>query len=324
MKFKTLLTLLIFNGLGCLFAQENVGQTPASPDFLVPYRVKNLWGFSDQQGNIKIKPVYSAVGKISYYWTDGKEFKSLMEVVKENHRFVINHLNETVVPPEKEFDSFSFDSYSYETIIATKKGKKALYYDGKELLSCAYDDIERIQNLSFKMRTGNLVGLVNSTGKVIIPQKFYFVYAQKIEDENVTWGASNDLKGKKESFTEINLRDTVPNTHDLGSVSLNSTLSLITSGGYLNLDSTIKALSAFYQDAKPDGNYSFLIHISKNGKKGLYNAITKKLNVKSTLTLQIKRNLTNIIDRWLIKSPKSTYMVPEFPLPRTVYRCLVG
>ncbi|WP_316738487.1 WG repeat-containing protein [Pedobacter aquatilis] len=286
MKSRTLLTLFIFINLAtAIYGQSKIKHTPASANFLVPYRIKDLWGFSDQYGNIVIKPMYSTVGKICFYWTDGKAFKSLMEVAKGNRKFVINHLNETIVPIEKEFDAFSFDSYSYETVIACKKGKKALYYDSKELLPALYDNIERMRNLSFKISKGNLNGLVNSKAELVVPQRFYFVFLEKTGDREVTWGASRGAKEGKETFSDKKVLDTLPTIHDMGSISLNSTLSLEGAGNMLNIDSAKNALSISYQDVKTDDYYPFLIHISKNGKKGLYNAITKKIIIPAEYEL---------------------------------------
>lgn len=274
-----LIFLLFFHISSTLYPQDKRNNTDPVPYILVPYRIKNLWGFSDQAGNIKIKAIYDSVKEIKYYWTDGDTFKNLMVVTKGKEKMVINHLNQVVVPGNKGFEGFKLDSYNYKTVIVERNNKEGLYYDGKELLPCAYDHIERMRNLSFQMRTGSLNGLINSSGKVIVPQKFIFLNINFRDKQagKVTWQASNDLKGKSEIFEDQEVTDNTPNNHPMGSTTLRSTFSLRKPGEVLMLDSMIKTLKPGYQNIKPDNEYIHLIYIEKNKKKGLYNANLKKI-----------------------------------------------
>jgi hypothetical protein len=77
------------------------------PYLLVPYRVKNIWGFSDVKGNIKIAPQYNDFKEIKYYWTDGSKFQSVMIVRKGGDTFAINHHNQIIVPPNGHFDDLA-------------------------------------------------------------------------------------------------------------------------------------------------------------------------------------------------------------------------
>lgn len=276
MKSKASLVILLFSIPSVLYARHKTNNA-SIPYILVPYRVKNQWGFSDQAGNIKIKPVYTGVKEIRYYWTDGNEFKNLMVVAKGNETFAINHLNHVIVPANKGFDNFELDPYSYETVIAKKSNKEALYYDGKELLPCVYDDIERLANISFRFRGNNLVGLINSSGKIIVPQKILFLGFGNIIADKLTWNARNDIKAKSEIFEDQRINDTIPRYHTLGSATLRSTSDVKEGNLHLYIDSAIKVLQSNHQNLRPDENHPHLVYIGKNGKKGLYNAILKKM-----------------------------------------------
>lgn len=315
MKSKVCLVFLLFFTLSfTVYAQGNKVSTSVSY-ILVPYRVKNLWGFSDQFGNIKIKPIYDSIEKNQYYWTDGAAFKNLMVVTKGNQKFVINHLNQVVVPVAKSFDDFDLDSYCYEAVIAKKNNKKALYYDGKELLPCTYDYIERISNRSFKITTNNKTGLINSSGKVIVPVKFAILGFKDFKADKIVWRARNDFKTEGEVFEDKNINDTIPKDHSLGSTTLRSTYDLAKSKTdgviRLNLDSAFLFLKPDYQNLKADEEHPHLIYFEKKGKKGLYNAILRKIVLpceydeikvnhdwNAEIIILVRKGLLGVIGEW--------------------------
>lgn len=152
------LTLCMLCFSYAVFPHSTVDETLTVPYVLVPYRIKDKWGFSDQKGNLKIQPVYEKVHDMQYYYIDGK-YKNLMVVTKNGELLVINHLNQVVVSGIKGFDKFSLNASNYETVIVGRQNKKGVYFNGKEIIPCIYDEIETLANLTFRITTGEMKGL---------------------------------------------------------------------------------------------------------------------------------------------------------------------
>ena len=307
MKFKLVICfLLCTNMANTAFA---VADKIASVAYvLVPYRIKDKWGFSDQKGNMKISPVYDQVLKMNYYFTDGKSFRNLMVVKKGAETFVINHFNQIVVPGGKGFDYFRLDPYNYETVIVGQHNNRGLYFNGAVLIPCIYDEVEKMSNLTFKVRKVQLQGLINSKGKVVIPVKYNFVGFQHVNSEQFTWNARNDLKEKSLLFEDQNIHDDTPASNHMGATSLRSEILNVVR---LNLDSAVNALKTNYSAVQPDVKYPHLVYVVKNSKKGLYNVILKKLvipceyeevmvnpNFSAEIIIKVKKQYYGFVGEW--------------------------
>lgn len=246
------------------------------PYMLVPYRVKKLWGFSDVNGNIKIAPQYDDVKQIQYYWTDGLSFKSVMVVSKAGNTFAINHLNQNMTPVDGHYDDISLEPYDYGVVTVLKQGKRGLFYDRKQIIPCQYEHIEHQKNLSFRVSFNGRSGIINSKGTIIVPVNYYGISSKNSDKEQVTWAASND-KNKNDEFKD----DLVV---DPGKQNSRSYTTYETSPAQLDMsqarqDTIIKNIHKIYPAAIMDPEYSYLFHIQKNGKWGIFNILTNKQTV---------------------------------------------
>ncbi|MES2274908.1 MAG: WG repeat-containing protein [Bacteroidota bacterium] len=243
---------------------------------LVPYRVKKLWGFSDEKGNLKIAPQYDDVKQIKYYWADGSSFQSVMVVSKGGAIFAINHLNQVIVPADGHFDELDVDYYYYGVVVVTKQGKKGIFYNRKQIVPCQYTYIEREKNLSFRVSTNGKSGIINSKGKIVVPVEYYGMRVKDSDREHVTWIAGND-KNKNDEFKDDLVVD--PGKQESHTYSINEVSQLNLSISQTQQDTIIKNLRKIYPDAVMDRQYSYLIYVKKDGKWGIFNILKNKLTV---------------------------------------------
>ncbi len=189
-----------------LFLIPNLySQTKITNKVLIPFREKNLWGLSDTLGNIIVKPFAKKIKDfiISY---DGN-FTSRY-VVKTNKNFYVIDKNKTIFLPElNSYDSIRLNINYPNHFWIYKKGKAGLFYKNKEFIACLYDQISPSYNESFKIKKGELVGVINSLGKLIIPIKYNNIYQSwEYEDEKnpkFVWVTDDGLVEKKILDTKI-------------------------------------------------------------------------------------------------------------------------
>lgn len=142
--------LFLLFGLVCWDAAH--AQLPAR----IPYREGQLWGFCDSTARVLIAPQYDHVD-----FFDGP----VTRVSKDKKYGVIDSLGNTLIP--LNFYSVAIASH----IITTFDGKEERLFNlkGQPLNNRAYDKAEYPQNGScFVMKNGKY-GLVDSTGREIIP-----------------------------------------------------------------------------------------------------------------------------------------------------------
>ncbi|RZJ49013.1 MAG: WG repeat-containing protein, partial [Chryseobacterium sp.] len=102
-----------------------------SQNFRVPFRSKNLWGFADQKGKIKVSPKYDSVS------IDNENFRWL--VYKNNKTGVIDSSGNEKLPVE--YDSIERKTlHSQDNDFYIFKNKKIGYadIDGKIIFPCEY------------------------------------------------------------------------------------------------------------------------------------------------------------------------------------------
>src|SRR6476660_982171 len=103
---------------------------------LVPYRDKNLWGFADTLGNIKLQPVYKKLVHFQYY--DGGKANFIF---KADKNFVIINQDLKTVMAESvsaAYDSVSIHPYYPNHVHVHKDGKLGAYKNGKEIIRPIY------------------------------------------------------------------------------------------------------------------------------------------------------------------------------------------
>jgi hypothetical protein len=246
------------------------------PYVLVPYRLKNLWGFSDVNGNMKIAPQYDDVKQIQYYWTNGLSFQSVMVVSKAGNIFAINHLNQTIVPIDGHYDDITLEPYDYGVVAVIKQGKQGLFYDRKQIIPCQYERIEHHKNLSFRVALGGKSGIINSKGKIIVPVNYYGIRIKNSDKEHVTWVAGND-KNKNDEFKDDLVVD--PGKQNSQSYTTYEASPATLNMSQANQDTMVKNIRKMYPGAIMDQEYSYLFHIQKNGKWGIFNTLSNKQTI---------------------------------------------
>jgi hypothetical protein len=172
---------------------------------LVPYRDKNLWGFADTLGNIKVLPVYKKLVHFQYYDHGKANF-----IMKGDVGFVVVNQDQKIVMPELVsalYDSVSVHPYYPDHVHLHKGGKLGVYKNGKEIVAPLYQSIGSEPNESFIVNKGGLIGLYNNAGKMTIPIEYKSIDVSwdDITATKFVWRASNDREKKK--FTDLRIHD---------------------------------------------------------------------------------------------------------------------
>jgi len=180
-----------------------VNKVAKKPSFLVPYRDKNLWGFSDTLGNVKVQPVYKKLVNL-YYYNDAKA----NFVMKGDKNLVVVNQDGKLVLPETvsaNYDSISVHVYYPDHVHVHKNGKLGVYKNGREIFPPIYHGILPMPNGSFQVVENNLYGLYNSAGKLIIPVKYSSIDLlwNESTDDKIVWLATTASEEKK--FTDVRI-----------------------------------------------------------------------------------------------------------------------
>ncbi|MBL0913368.1 MAG: WG repeat-containing protein [Bacteroidia bacterium] len=189
------------------------GDLPAqvSPSkVLVPYRVKNLWGFADTSGNLKVSAVYKSIEPNYYYNGEEKKTYARYVVKKTTAAYVLDENMLVKVPETYAYDSVKASiRYDWkDRYHVYKAGRVGMFVNGKQLISCQYDKIEVVENKSYVVEKDGLKGLVNSTGKLLIPVKYQRISQDNSGETNeaeITWIARGMIA--MERFTDKRLAE---------------------------------------------------------------------------------------------------------------------
>lgn len=104
--------------------------TAFSQTILIPYRDKNLWGFADTNGNIRITPAYDRVNFFNFS-------KPVTKVRKDKKVSLLDTSGKLLLPFSDHFEPFS------KNYLITQNKKKGIYSSmGKALVPCEYDGFE--------------------------------------------------------------------------------------------------------------------------------------------------------------------------------------
>lgn len=255
LKFKTILFVAV------LSATASQAQTTCK--VAIPFRDKNLWGLSDTLGKIVVKPFAKEIKDFTINST-GK-FDSRY-VVKTNKTYYVIDRNKKVLLPElNTYDSIRLHSAYPDHFWVLKKGKVGLFHKNKEIIACQYDKVTPTYNDSYIVKKGKVCGLINSTGKLIIPIEYLDIDPSwKEEDEKnpkFVWVAQGMLVEKKFYDAKI-----IKNTDDdliSGIKVVEEAMPAKTS----NNDIKSELLKKY--DAVDINTYSSIATVTKKGKKGI-------------------------------------------------------
>ncbi|CAM3272957.1 hypothetical protein FLLO111716_00105 [Flavobacterium longum] len=236
-------------------------------NILVPYRVKDRWGFSDTLGNIKVQPVYRQLVKAYYY--DGGKANFVLKgetgwiAVNQNHQVLVS---ETA---SAQYDSIAIDSYWEDYVYLHKDGKIGVNYKGKEIFKPVYRSIRPEPNESFIVYNDNgLVGLVNNTGKVIVPTEFaeIDIIWEESTKTKIVWLAK--IRDVEKKFTDVK----VPDSDDFDQIIYEKRLA----DEEKIADASIpERIGSQYDAVKADPHYA-IYYVKKNGLSGVYDGLADK------------------------------------------------
>lgn len=193
-----------------LFGNLLIAQSLQDKELLIPYREHNLWGFCDSLGNIKVKPFASEIRSLEY---DVFTPKSRFVIKEENtNYYVIDNLQKVLISKNNKYDSLQIRKFDWDEIYIYKKGKMGLYKNNKEVIPCLYDDISTESNKSFIVKKDGYYGLINSSGKQIIPLEYkYITFSDKNSNStsNFIWKASKEgmcMNCKMDEFYDTKIK----------------------------------------------------------------------------------------------------------------------
>lgn len=268
---KIILLLLSFH----LYAQK-----PSTSEVLIPFREKKLWGLSDTLGNLKVKPIYKEI-KSFFIDKQNDEFISRYVVKTNKSYFVINKDKKVFLPEANTYDSIQISTYYPNHFWVFKKGKTGLYHNKKEIIACLYDEILPIANGSYRIKKGDLMGLINASGKLIIPAQYQYIRPTWDDDETeegeekekanqFVWIAESS-KGEKK-FYDTKVSQTSVATATIYEKRLGDET---TSGDSDDYDLIQKKLLETY-DKVAINTFLKIAYVTKNDKKGVVDLTTNQ------------------------------------------------
>lgn len=195
---KKLITLLFIT-------QLSFSQTPITNKVLIPFRDKNSWGLSDTLGRIVVKPFAKEIP--DFLISDDGKFLSRYVIKTNKSYYVIDKNKKVLLPEANTYDSIRVNKFNPNHFMVFKKGKKGIFYKLKEVVPCLYDDVQITSNDSYEVTIGELSGLINSLGKLIIPVEYLRIHRswEDEDDKNAkfVWVAEGMLVEKKFYDTKI-------------------------------------------------------------------------------------------------------------------------
>jgi WG containing repeat len=150
-------------------------------EILIPYKIKNLWGYSDTMGNILLQPQYDSVG---FYE------KSTIEFAIFKHDGKYGTLNKEMrVVIKNDYATFKIQNPNY-VICGSKNALGLLTLQNKIIAPFEFDKIEYYSNTLFLVKKDNKSGLFNIDGQKIAEE----IYVEFTSDYNYSTGI-DDIYG---------------------------------------------------------------------------------------------------------------------------------
>jgi hypothetical protein len=142
---------------------------------LIPYRKGKLWGFADSTGKIRIEPQW---GGVHFFEGD------YARISAGGKNGLINRKGEVVVKPDYLIGEEIAPGY----YCIGREQKGVINRKGQVIIKPVYESVMEIAPGYFRVkrynedRTGILVGLVDSTGKELLPASYYSIEYAEIPD----------------------------------------------------------------------------------------------------------------------------------------------
>lgn len=177
-RIKYSLLLILF------FAVNSYAQTTCK--IAIPFRDKDLWGLSDTLGKIIVKPFAKEIKDFTI--NEEGTFDSKYVIKTNKNYYVIDRSKKVFLPELNTYDSIKLNSNHPNHFWVYKKGLVGLYHNNKEIVPCLYEKIVVTYNDSYIVQKGQVSGLINSLGKLIVPVEYL--------DIDQSW-EKNDRKNPK-------------------------------------------------------------------------------------------------------------------------------
>jgi hypothetical protein len=263
----------------CFLYSFGISNTAAKNGFVIPYKVNDLYGFSDTLGNILIKPKYTDILDLKYTFDKKTTSVHSQFILKKNDRyFVIDENENPVIPENNTYDSILFSNLTDNAFITVRKGEIGLLRNGKELIKCEYDDINSYYNYSFIVQKNGMYGLINHYGKLVIPIKYDKIkYGYDDKNKNkFGWKAidKNGIKIYTDDIYETYDDEYIPKMIDEEVMTKTDDNSNKLNTDNKQLQNLLKA-----DEVKQLGNSKEYFFIYKDGKVGAYNLATNIITV---------------------------------------------
>lgn len=259
---KKILLVLILTSINLL------AQTSKKHQLLLPFRDGNLWGFCDTLGSVKVKPAFNKIENFAI----NKNFYGKYVVRSKNKISVIDQYRKVLLAETDGYDSIIVTESDRETAVF-KNGKMGVLKNFKPFIPAEYDRINLKGNGSYTVKIGELQGLINSEGKLIIPVEYkYISQSYDKEDKNNTqyvWEAEGVFVTKK-FYDKIYTQD----SDEVGPPSMIG----VQEGRPRSekIKEMQKRLLDQYDDVQFYESQNFII-VTKNGKKGILSYPDEKI-----------------------------------------------
>ena len=245
-----------------MFSQTNVNP-------LIPYRDGKTWGFCDTLGKVVVKPYFDEVIDIKYDIYNVGKASFLLQ--KHDKKFVVNEKNQIEVPMNHTYDSIRLKKFDIDYFEVFKNGKMGLYSSIKEIIPCNYNNIDVVDNKSYRIFIGDKCGIINSRKKLIVPIKYESIYP--------SW---SDIRSNSKYVWEASLRKESVKYYDEKHISEYDNIGVIKDESSSNAE-----ISFYYKKAEllkkfdtvEIQEYLQIAYVSKNKKLGVFSLKDDKLIV---------------------------------------------
>lgn len=162
---------------------------------LVPYRDKNLWGYSDESGNVKISPKYDSVTFFETKFTE-ENVNRFAKVNDKGKYGLIDEKGKMVLDAKYKMIDIDRGEYGMSVIVQNENGKFGVYNFNTLLIPEEFDKIEFIRNDSFLVKKNRKIGMIDHTGQTVIPVEYQQINYIEGNAKEVKWLVSNDKETK--------------------------------------------------------------------------------------------------------------------------------
>lgn len=151
--------------------------------------MKSQWGYADTSGKMQILPRWDKVGFFSYDYSAGGREIWTATVQKGRHSGLINSEGKEVIPVrfDNVYSRFFDDGESRYHMVRDSGYREGVYWQGRLIVPVQFSDVEERANRSFVVEREGLLGLYNSTGKMVVPVSFERIDAREGGGDSMEW-----------------------------------------------------------------------------------------------------------------------------------------